>query len=655
MQINTKKLKKILLANLPYLIFAYAGNKISYAYRIADGSGFQEKLMPFLNEIGTSFAQVLPSMNGIDILAGAAVAGIMKAVLYFKAKNKKKFRQGEEYGSARWGGEKDIEPYMDSRCFENNVLLTQTERLTMGKPSSPKYARNKNILVIGGSGSGKTRFFVKPNIMQMHSSYVVTDPKGTILVECGSMLKRGRIKKDENGKTIYQKNHKDKNGNPIPVYEPYQIKVFNTIDFAKSMHYNPFAYISEKNREKDILKFVEVLIKNTSGNSPQSGEDFWVKAEKLLYTAYIAMIFTLSPESERNFETLIDMINLSECREEDETFKNAVDIQFECVEAWLNGDTLPAQSETNAYDFMQEYEPTAEQKRIGAFAIKQFKAYKLAAGKTAKSILISCSTRLAPFAIDEVLEITSYDELHLDKLGDELSALFVIISDTDATFNFLVAILYSQMFNLLCTRADNSKGGRLTYHVRCLLDEFANIGEIPNFDKLIATIRSREISASIILQAKSQLKAIYKDNADTIEGNCDTTLFLGGKEKTTLKEISESLGKETIDSFNTSNTRGQSESYGLNYQKLGKELKSQDELAVMDGGKCILQLRGVRPFFSDKYDITRHKNYCLLSDDNPKNEFDIEKYVSEKKKMHKSFSVSETFDLIECSGQSEST
>ena len=611
--------------------------------------------MPFLNEIGTSFAQVLPSMNGIDILAGAAVAGIMKVVLYFKAKNKKKFRQGEEYGSARWGGEKDIEPYMDSRCFENNVLLTQTERLTMGKPSSPKYARNKNILVIGGSGSGKTRFFVKPNIMQMHSSYVVTDPKGTILVECGSMLKRGRIKKDENGKTIYQKNHKDKNGNPIPVYEPYQIKVFNTIDFAKSMHYNPFAYISEKNREKDILKFVEVLIKNTSGNSPQSGEDFWVKAEKLLYTAYIAMIFTLSPESERNFETLIDMINLSECREEDETFKNAVDVQFECVEAWLNGDILPAQSETNAYDFMQEYEPTAEQKRIGAFAIKQFKAYKLAAGKTAKSILISCSTRLAPFAIDEVLEITSYDELHLDKLGDELSALFVIISDTDATFNFLVAILYSQMFNLLCTRADNSKGGRLTYHVRCLLDEFANIGEIPNFDKLIATIRSREISASIILQAKSQLKAIYKDNADTIEGNCDTTLFLGGKEKTTLKEISESLGKETIDSFNTSNTRGQSESYGLNYQKLGKELKSQDELAVMDGGKCILQLRGVRPFFSDKYDITRHKNYCLLSDDNPKNEFDIEKYVSEKKRMHKSFSVSETFDLIECSGQSEST
>lgn len=655
MQINTKKLKKILLANLPYLIFAYAGNKISYAYRIADGSGFQEKLMPFLNEIGTSFAQILPSMNGIDILAGAAVAGIMKAVLYFKAKNKKKFRQGEEYGSARWGGEKDIEPYMDSRCFENNVLLTQTERLTMGKPSSPKYARNKNILVIGGSGSGKTRFFVKPNIMQMHSSYVVTDPKGTILVECGAMLKRGRIKKDENGKTIYQKNHKDKNGNPIPVYEPYHIKVFNTIDFAKSMHYNPFAYISEKSREKDILKFVEVLIKNTSGNSPQSGEDFWVKAEKLLYTAYIAMIFTLSPESERNFETLIDMINLSECREEDETFKNAVDVQFECVEAWLNGDILPAQGETNAYDFMQEYEPTAEQKRIGAFAIKQFKAYKLAAGKTAKSILISCSTRLAPFAIDEVLEITSYDELHLDKLGDELSALFVIISDTDATFNFLVAILYSQMFNLLCTRADNSKGGRLTYHVRCLLDEFANIGEIPNFDKLIATIRSREISASIILQAKSQLKAIYKDNADTIEGNCDTTLFLGGKEKSTLKEISESLGKETIDSFNTSNTRGQSESYGLNYQKLGKELKSQDELAVMDGGKCILQLRGVRPFFSDKFDITKHKHYHLLLDDNPKAKFDIAAFVRKREKRYLTLKSTTKVEVYETDGNDDLT
>ena len=413
------------------------------------------------------------------------------------------------------------------------------------------------------------------------------------------------------------------------------------------MHYNPFAYISEKNREKDILKFVEVLIKNTSSSQQPSGDDFWVKAEKLLYTAYIAMIFTLSPAEERNFETLIDMINCSECREEDEEFKNAVDIQFECLDNWLNKVEIPTDDEDyEDYLFMNEFPPSDEQRRIGAFAIKQFKAYKLAAGKTAKSILISCSTRLAPFAIDEVLEITSYDELHLDKLGDELSALFVI-SDTDATFNFLVAIMYSQMFNLLCTKADNSKGGRLKYHVRCLLDEFANIGEIPQFDKLIATIRSREISASIILQAKSQLKAIYKDNADTIEGNCDTMLFLGGKEKTTLKEISESLGKETIDSFNTSTNRGQSESYGMNYQKLGKELKSQDELAVMDGGKCILQLRGVRPFFSDKFDITRHKNYHLLLDDNPKNEFDIEKYVSEKKRMRFKPSKRDTFTEYE--------
>ena len=627
MQINTKKLKKVILSNLPFVIFAYAGNKISYAYRIAEGDGFQEKLLPFLNNIGSSFAQVFPSFNLIDVFIGVALALVMKAVLYFKSKNKKKFRQGEEYGSAVWGTPKDIEPYMDNSNPDNNVILTQTERLTMGKPSSPKYARNKNILIIGGSGSGKTRFFVKPNLMQMHSSYVVTDPKGTVLVECGKMLARGRPKKDEKGKIL-----KDKNGKTV--YEPYKIKVFNTIDFAKSMHYNPFAYISEKNREKDILKFVEVLIKNTSASQQPSGDDFWVKAEKLLYTAYIAMIFTLSPIEERNFETLIDMINYSECREDDEEFKNAVDIQFECLDNWLSGVKVPEDNEDyEEYRFMNAFPPTEEQKRIGAFAIKQFKAYKLAAGKTAKSILISCSTRLAPFAIDEVLEITSYDELHLDRLGDELSALFVIISDTDATFNFFVAIMYSQMFNLLCTKADNSKGGRLTYHVRCLLDEFANIGEIPNFDKLIATIRSREISASIILQAKSQLKAIYKDNADTIEGNCDTMLFLGGKEKTTLKEISESLGKETIDSFNTSNTRGQSESYGMNYQKLGKELKSQDELAVMDGGKCILQLRGVRPFFSDKFDITRHKNYHLLLDDNPKNEFDIEKYVKRKKRM----------------------
>ena len=526
---------------------------------------------------------------------------------------------------------------MDLSCPENNVILTKTESLTMGKPSAPKFARNKNILVIGGSGSGKTRFFVKPNLMQMHSSYVVTDPKGTVLVECGKMLERGRPKRVD-GKVVYRRDDKgnylkDKKGRYIPVYEPYKIKVFNTIDFAKSMHYNPFAYISKKNREKDILKFVEVLIKNTSSSQQPSGDDFWVKAEKLLYTAYIALIFAMYPEDQWNFETLIDMINNSECREDDEEFKNSIDLEFEIVECWLNGTKHEDPEVMADYGDIFETKPDAEQRRLGAFALKQYKAYKLAAGKTAKSILISCSTRLAPFAIDEVLEITSYDELHLDKLGDELSALFIIISDTDATFNFLVAIMYSQLFNLLCTKADNSKGGKLTYHVRCLLDEFANIGEIPQFEKLIATIRSREISASIILQAKSQLKAIYKDNADTIEGNCDTMLFLGGKEKSTLKEISESLGKETIDSFNTSTNRGQSESYGMNYQKLGKELKSQDELAVMDGGKCILQVRGVRPFFSDKFDITRHKQYPMLLDDNPEQEFNIENYVSNRREM----------------------
>ena len=535
---------------------------------------------------------------------------------------------------------------MDLSCPENNVILTKTESLTMGKPSAPKFARNKNILVIGGSGSGKTRFFVKPNLMQMHSSYVVTDPKGTVLVECGKMLERGRPKRVD-GKIVYQKTpdskyKKDDKGKYIPVYEPYKIKVFNTIDFAKSMHYNPFAYISKKNREKDILKFVEVLIKNTSSQQP-SGDDFWVKAEKLLYTAYIALIFAMYPEDEWNFETLIDMINNSECREDDEEFKNSIDLEFEIVECWLNHTKHDDPDVMADYGDVFEAEPDAEQRRMGAFALKQYKAYKLAAGKTAKSILISCSTRLAPFAIDEVLEITSYDELHLDKLGDELSALFIIISDTDATFNFLVAIMYSQLFNLLCTKADNSPGGKLTYHVRCLLDEFANIGEIPQFEKLIATIRSREISASIILQAKSQLKAIYKDNADTIEGNCDTMLFLGGKEKSTLKEISESLGKETIDSFNTSTNRGQSESYGMNYQKLGKELKSQDELAVMDGGKCILQVRGVRPFFSDKFDITRHKQYPMLLDDNSEQEFNIENYVSNRREMRLKLPKGERF------------
>ena len=646
MQIDTRKLKKLIIKTIPYVAFSYVGNLVGFAYRTADGSGFQEKLLPFMSNLGVAFARIFPSLHPFDLLIGLGLAGVMRLVLYVKSKNRKKFRQGEEYGSAVWGGEKDIEPYMDLSCPENNVILTKTESLTMGKPSAPKFARNKNILVIGGSGSGKTRFFVKPNLMQMHSSYVVTDPKGTVLVECGKMLERGRPKRVD-GKIVYQKTpdgkyKKDDKGKYIPVYEPYKIKVFNTIDFAKSMHYNPFAYISKKNREKDILKFVEVLIKNTSSQQP-SGDDFWVKAEKLLYTAYIALIFAMYPEDEWNFETLIDMINNSECREDDEEFKNSIDLEFEIVECWLNHTKHDDPDVMADYGDVFEAEPDAEQRRMGAFALKQYKAYKLAAGKTAKSILISCSTRLAPFAIDEVLEITSYDELHLDKLGDELSALFIIVSDTDATFNFLVAIMYSQLFNLLCTKADNSKGGKLTYHVRCLLDEFANIGEIPQFEKLIATIRSREISASIILQAKSQLKAIYKDNADTIEGNCDTMLFLGGKEKSTLKEISESLGKETIDSFNTSTNRGQSESYGMNYQKLGKELKSQDELAIMDGGKCILQVRGVRPFFSDKFDITRHKQYPMLLDDNPEQEFNIENYVSNRREMRLKLPKGERF------------
>lgn len=616
---DSRKVKKFVLNNLAYVIFGYAGNIISFAFRTAEGKDVSEKILPALNNLGTAFAHIIPSFHPVDLLVGVAVGVAMKFIMKMRAANKKKFRQGTEYGSAVWGTEKDIEPYMDFKEKDNNVILTQTEGLTMGKPSHPKYARNKNILVIGGSGSGKTRFFVKPNLMQMHSSYIVTDPKGTVLIECGKMLERGRPVRDEKGNLSYQ---------------PYRIKVFNTIDFGKSMHYNPFAYISKKNREKDILKFVDVLIKNTQSSQQNGGDDFWVKAEKLLYTAYIAMIFTINPPEEQNFETLIEMINSSECREDDETFQNAIDRLFAFIECWINDDFPNDMEISDEFKEMKANQPNEEQKRLGAFACKQYHAYKLAAGKTAKSILISCSTRLAPFAIDEVLEITSYDELGLDKLGDELSALFVIISDTDATFNFLVAIMYSQLFNLLCTKADNAEGGKLKYHVRCLLDEFANIGEIPQFEKLIATIRSREISASIILQAKSQLKAIYKDNADTIEGNCDTTLFLGGKEKSTLKEISESLGKETIDSFNTSNTRGQSESYGLNYQKLGKELKSQDELAVMDGGKCILQLRGVRPFFSDKFDITKHKHYHLLLDDNPKAKFDIAAFVRKREKRY---------------------
>ena len=566
--------KKLILMNLPYILAGYFCDKIAWLWRVSPGSNASDKMMAAMNGLNDLFSNPPPSCFPKDLLIGIAGGVALRLVVYFKAKNAKKFRQGVEYGSARWGNAKDIEPYMDS-VFENNVLLTQTERLMMsGRPKEPKYARNKNILVIGGSGSSKTRFFVKPNLMQMHSSYVVTDPKGTVLVECGKMLSKN----------------------------DYRIKVLNTINFAKSMHYNPFAYIRS---EKDILKLVNTIIVNTKGEGQQASEDFWVKAEKLYYTALIAYIWYEAPEEEQNFSMLIDLVDASEAREDDENFKNAVDLLFEEL----------------------------EQKNPNHFAVRQYKKYKLAAGKTAKSILISCGARLAPFDIKELRDLTAYDELELDTLGEKKTALFVIISDTDATFNFIVSIMYSQLFNLLCDKADDVYNGRLPIHVRCLLDEFSNIGQIPQFQKLIATIRSREISASIILQSKSQLKALYKDDADTIEGNCDTTLFLGGKEKTTLKELAEILGKETIDLYNTSDTRGTSQSYGLNYQKTGKELMSQDEIVVMDGSKCIMQLRGVRPFFSDKFDITKHKQYPLLSDYDKKNEFDIEKYVKNRNRL----------------------
>ena len=582
--------KKLILMNLPYILAGYFCDKIAWLWRVSPGSNASDKMMAAMNGLNDLFSNPLPSFFPKDLLVGIVGGVALRLVVYFKAKNAKKFRQGVEYGSARWGNAKDIEPYVDP-VFENNVILTETVRLLMsGRPKQPKYARNKNILVIGGSGSGKTRFFVKPNLMQMHSSYVVTDPKGTVLVECGKMLL--------------------KNG--------YKVKVLNTINFKKSMHYNPFAYIRS---EKDILKLVNTIILNTKGEGQQSGEDFWVKAEKLYYTALIGYIWYECVEEEQNFTTLLDMINASEAREDDEEFKNPVDLMF---------------------DELEEREPDH-------FAVKQYKKYKLAAGKTAKSILISCGARLAPFDIKELRDLTSYDELELDMLGDEKTALFVIISDTDDTFNFIVSIMYTQLFNLLCDRADDVYNGRLPIHVRCLLDEFANIGQIPKFEKLIATIRSREISASIILQSKSQLKAIYKDNADTIEGNCDTTLFLGGKEKTTLKELAEVLGKETIDLYNTSDTRGTSQSYGLNYQKTGKELMSQDEIAVMDGGKCIMQLRGVRPFFSNKFDITKHKQYHLLSDYDEKNAFDIEKYV--KNLYHAKIRNNDTIDEVEDVGE----
>lgn len=622
MKFDIEKVKKSIVFALPLMMFYWIGNKICFAYRVAVGNNIATKFEPFINNLSSAVTNPLPSFNIIDILIGILVAVVAKLVIEYKKKHAKKFRNDEEYGSARWGNEKDIKPYMDNNNFENNVILTQSERITLGRPSSPKYARNKNVLVVGGSGSGKTRFYVKPNLMQMHSSYVNTDPKGTTIIECGKMLQRGQPQKDSSGKIIG--------------YKPYRIIIFNTIDFSKSMHYNPFVYIRPETREQDILKTVEVLISNTTGEQ-KGGDEFWVKAEKLLYTSYIALIITMCPEDEWIFETLIEFINASECREDDESFKNAIDWAFYYLERWIENDwddDEEFEEENENYSELKGLKIEPWRAELGRFAVRQYKAYKLAAGKTAKSILISCSTRLAPFSIDKVLEITSYDEMQLDTIGDELTALFIIVSDTDDTFNFLVAMMYSQLFNLLCTKADNNPdgSGRLKYPVRCLIDEFANIKQIPQFEKLIATIRSRGISADIILQAKSQLKANYKDNADTIEGNCDTTIFLGGKEKTTLKEISESLGKETIYMFNTSETRGFQESYGMNYQKLGKELKSQDELQVMDNSQCILQIRGLHPFLSRKYDITKHKNYKFLFDYDKNNYFDVAKYVSQRKK-----------------------
>jgi type IV secretion system protein VirD4 len=566
------KLKKLLILNIPYLLLALLFTKASQAWRLAIGHEIGGKILNLMDGFELAFENPLPSIYPKDLIFGIAVGIILRLVVYIKGKNAKKYRKGIEYGSARWGNAGDIRPFVDP-VFQNNVILTQTERLMMSnRPKNPKNARNKNVLVIGGSGSGKTRFWLKPNLMQCHSSYVVTDPKGSIIVECGKLLQR----------------------------EGYKIKILNTINFKKSMHYNPFAYIKS---EKDILKLVTTLIANTKGEG-KAGDDFWVKAETLLYTALMGYIYFEAPEHEQNFSTLIEFINASEVREDDEDFKNPVDLMFDAL----------------------------EKKDSQHFAVRQYKKYKLAAGKTAKSILISCGARLAPFDIRELRELTAYDEMELNTLGDRKTALFIIISDTDDTFNFLVSMAYTQLFNLLCDKADDVYGGRLPVHVRCLIDEAANIGQIPKLEKLMATIRSREISACLVLQAQSQLKALYKDNADTIIGNCDSMIFLGGKEKTTLKDLSETLGKETIDMFNTSDTRGSQRSYGLNYQKLGKELMSMDELAVMDGGKCILQLRGVRPFLSEKYDITQHPNYKYLSDFDKRNTFDIEKYLSTKLK-----------------------
>ena len=576
-------IKKFLLPNIPYVFIALFATKLGQAWRLAPGTDFSGKALHLMEGFAAAFQSALPSFHPIDLCVGVAAALLIRLIVYVKGKNAKKFRKNLEYGSARWGRPEDIAPYVDPK-FENNVILTQTERLMMSnRPKDPKTARNKNVLVVGGSGSGKTRFFIKPNLMQLHSSYVVTDPKGSIAVECGKLMLR--------------------NG--------YKVKIFNSINFKKSHHYNPFAYIHS---EKDILKLVTTLIANTNGDG-KSGDDFWQKAETLLYTALIGYIHYEAPEEEQNFATLIEFINAMEVREDDETFENNVDLAFKEL----------ASREPNH------------------FAVRQYKKYKLAAGKTAKSINISCGARLAPFDIQELREITMYDELELDTLGDRKTALFLIMSDTDSTFNFLISMIYSQLFNLLCEKADDVYGGRLPVHVRCLIDECANIGQIPNLEKLMATIRSREISACLVLQAQSQLKALYKDNADTIIGNCDSSIFLGGKEPGTLKELNQALGKETIDTFNTGESRGREVSHSLNYQKLGKDLATIDELAVMDGGKCILQLRGVRPFLSDKYDITKHPNYKYLSDANPRNAFDIEKYLSTRL-VPKADEVYEVFD-----------
>ena len=606
----TGKLKKVLLPNLPYLLFVWLFDKLCQAVRLAPGLNASEKLLRIAQGFTEAFASLWISLHPLDLLLGVAGAALVRLAVYLKAKNAKKYRRGVEYGSARWGRPEDIAPYIDP-VPDWNIPLTRTESLTMtSRPKDPKTARNKNILVIGGSGSGKTRFFVKPSLLQMHSSYVVTDPKGQLLRETGKLLEHGGPKRDENGKPV-----RDKRGKVV--YEPYRIKVLNTINFSKSMKYNPLAYVRS---EKDILKLVNVIIANTKGDGEKSSEDFWIKAERLLYCALIGYIWYEAEPEEKNFITLLELINACEAREDDETYKSPVDILF---------------------DELAQAQPEH-------FAVKQYVKFKMAAGKTLKSILVSCGARLSPFDIKELRDIMTEDELELDTMGDRKTALFLIMSDTDTTFNFVIAMLQSQLFNLLCDKADDFYNGRLPVHVRCLLDEFANIGQIPNFDKLIATIRSREISASIILQSQSQLKTIYKDAADTIVGNCDVTLFLGGKEKSTLKEISELLGKETIDSLSQSENRGAQTSHGLSYQKLGKELMTQDEIAVMDGGKCILQLRGVRPFFSDKYDLTKHPRYKYLSDADKKNVFDVERYMKRRPAIVK---PDEPFDMYELSAK----